>query len=146
MGAGAEVIVVLDSNVLFSAIIRPRGCPYAIYNVWLDRRFTLATCREQMGEIKAAYRGPKLTELIPRHRLGRLLNEMRRSALQFPVQRRHTAVDPTDAFLLDLASASGAHYLVTGDKRAGLLERERVEGTRILTPTDFCSRILRVKV
>jgi len=142
VGAGAEVIVVLDSNVFFSAMIRPSGYPYSIYNAWMDGRFTLATCNEQMNEIRRAYRSPKLSAVIPGHKIGRLLNAMARSLVLVGVPRKHTADDPTDAFLLDLASAAGAHYLVTGDKRAGLLERKRVEGTRIVTPADFCAGIL----
>ncbi len=145
MGSSPEVIVVLDSNVLFSAMIRTSGCPYSIYSAWLDRRFTLATCAEQIGEIKTAYRAQKLSGIIPRHRLGRLLNEMMRSALSLTFARKHTTTDPTDAFLLDLAAAAQAHYLVTGDRRAGLLQRKRVDGTRILAPSEFCTLVLGLK-
>ncbi len=136
------MIVVLDSNVFFSAMIRPSGYPYSIYNAWMDGRFTLATCNEQMNEIKRAYRSPKLSAVIPRHKIGRLLKRNGPIPLTCWRSAQHTADDPTDAFLLDLASAAGAHYLVTGDKRAGLLERKRVEGTRIVMPADFCAGIL----
>jgi predicted nucleic acid-binding protein len=52
------------------------------------------------------------------------------------------ADDPDDSFLLSMALASQADYLVTGDRRAGLLQRGSIERTRILTPTVFCAQVL----
>ena len=46
-----------------------------------------------------------------------------------------------DAWLLALADTAGADYLVTGDKRSGLLARRRVGTARILTATQFCEVI-----
>jgi len=37
--------VVLDSNVLFSALISPRGAPDAIYRAWRAARFEVVTSR-----------------------------------------------------------------------------------------------------
>ncbi len=145
MGSGTEVIVVLDSNVLFSAMIRPDGHPYSIYRAWREGRFQLATCEDQLIEIRAAYRNPKLSRAVTGQNIGRLINQMRRSILLSSIPRQFTAADPTDAFLLDLANAAGANYLVTGDKRSGLLQRRRLDGIRILTPSDFCSEVLQLK-
>ena len=52
------------------------------------------------------------------------------------------ADDPNDAFLLAMAHAGNADYLVTRDRRAGLLQRERLGRTRIVTPSVFCSEAL----
>jgi predicted nucleic acid-binding protein len=68
---------------------------------------------------------------------------MRRSTLLFNVPRRHTATDPTDSYLLDLAVAAKAHYLVTGDKKSGLLQLGKVGATRILTPAEFFNSVLK---
>jgi predicted nucleic acid-binding protein len=38
--------VILDSNVLLSALISPHGAPHAIYAAWLKNRFELITCSE----------------------------------------------------------------------------------------------------
>ena len=35
-----------------------------------------------------------------------------------------------------------ADYLVTGDRRAGLLQRGHIERTRIVTPAVFCAEML----
>lgn len=50
--------------------------------------------------------------------------------------------DPDDAFLLSMALAGEADYLVTGDRRAGLLQRARFGRTQILTPARFCHEAL----
>ena len=52
------------------------------------------------------------------------------------------ADDPDDAFLLAMALGGEADYLVTGDRRAGLLQRGRLGRTRIVTPTTFCAEML----
>ncbi|MDP1997500.1 MAG: hypothetical protein Q8J90_09905, partial [Gallionella sp.] len=49
------------------------------------------------------------------------------------------ADDPFDAFLLAMALVGEADYLVTGDYRAGLLQRGHFGRTRIVTPTVFCA-------
>ena len=52
------------------------------------------------------------------------------------------ASDPNDAFLLAMALGGEADYLVTGDRRAGLLQRGSIGRTRIVTPATFCAEAL----
>ena len=52
--------VVLDTNILFSALISPHGAPDAIYRAWRTARFELVTSRAQLEEIRRASRYPKL--------------------------------------------------------------------------------------
>jgi predicted nucleic acid-binding protein len=52
------------------------------------------------------------------------------------------AADPNDTFLLAMALAGEADYLVTGDRRAELLQRGSVGRTRIVTPATFCAEVL----
>jgi putative PIN family toxin of toxin-antitoxin system len=143
MGKKSEVIVVLDSNVFLSALITPTGNSAFIYKAWLSGTFALATCREQLEEIKTASRNPKFGHILQPQEVGIMLNRLRRANVISEIPRKHDATDPTDAFLLNLAVAVSAHFLVTGDKRSGLLERNRVDGTRILSPGEFCLRVLR---
>lgn len=65
---------------------------------------------------------------------GSLVNELRHLAVLCEPQAGITvAEDPDDDFLLGLAVAGQADYLVTGDRRSGLLGLIRFSGTRILT-------------
>jgi hypothetical protein len=134
--------VVLDSNILISALISPHHAPHRIYEAWRQRRFELITCREQLEELRRASRYPKLRLLVPAHSFGALMNLLQRATLVENFGERHVAVDPCDSYLLNLAEAAESDYLVTGDKRAGLLQRGQIGRARILTASNFCETIL----
>jgi uncharacterized protein len=136
------MLVVLDSNILFSAIISPHGPPHRIYQAWRARRFELVTCSIRLEEIRRASRYPKFRDVLKPHRVGRMVNNLQGASLFDGLPRQHEAADPHDAWLLDLVDAARADYLVTGDKRAGLLSRKRVGNAGILTATAFCQDVL----
>src|SRR5690348_4458599 len=127
------MLVVLDSNIFISAMISDHGAPHAIFRAWRSNRFQVATCPEQLLEIRRASHYPKFRPLVPAHVFGALLNHLQRATIieHFPV--RHQAEDPNDSYLLNLAVAASVHYLITGDKRAGLLARRRIGQAKILT-------------
>jgi putative PIN family toxin of toxin-antitoxin system len=56
--------VVLDTNVLFSALISPSGTPNEIYKAWRSGRFELVTSNEQLDEIRRASRYQKLKAIV----------------------------------------------------------------------------------
>jgi uncharacterized protein len=56
--------VVLDTNILVSALISPAGHPAAIYDAWEDGKFTLLTCAEQLDELRSTLQKPRVAELI----------------------------------------------------------------------------------
>ena len=56
--------VVLDTNILVSALISPSGHPAAIYDAWEDGKFTLLTCVEQLDELRSTLQKPRVAELI----------------------------------------------------------------------------------
>lgn len=135
--------VVLDTNILFSALISPHGAPDAIYRAWRSARFELVTSRAQLEEIRRASRYPKLQAVLQPAKVGVMINNLQRALVLEQLPRDFEADDPDDAFLLAMADAGKADYLVTGDRRAGLLQRGPVGRTRILTPTAFCNEVLK---
>ena len=56
--------VVLDTNILVSAIIIQAGHPAAIYRAWQEGYFTLLTCAEHLDELRATLRKPAIAERI----------------------------------------------------------------------------------
>ena len=114
-----------------------------IYRASLDGGFDLATTEEQITELRNASRKPKLIHILRPDRVGLAINHLRRSTVLINVPRRHTAADPTDAYLLDLAVAAKAHYLVTGDKKSGLLQLGKIGSTRVLSPVEFFNSVLK---
>jgi hypothetical protein len=136
------VLVVLDSNIFLSALISPHGTPSRVFEAWREGRFEVATCLEQLDEIRRASRYPKLRAILKPHLVGRMLNALGRARVFEDIPRKHTANDPGDAYLLDLAELAEADYLVTGDKRSGLLKLRRVARAKIVTAATFCERAL----
>lgn len=134
--------VVLDTNILFSALISPHGPPDAIYRAWRTARFELVTARTQLDEIRRASRYPKLQAVLQPAKVGVMINNLQRAVVLDQLPRGFEAEDPDDAFLLAMAAAGNADYLVTGDRRAGLLHRGHVGRTRILTPSAFCAEVM----
>jgi hypothetical protein len=137
------MIVVVDSNVFFSALLTPNRGSALIYRAWLDDIFTLVSCEEQIVEIRNVSHGDKLKSLLKPNEVGSLINRLRKASFLGAIPRNHAAADSTDSFLLDLASAASAHFLVTGDTRSGLLQRKHVGSTRILSVADFNRMVLR---
>lgn len=137
--------VVLDTNVLLSALLSPHGLSDVIYRAWQKDRFDLVTSATQIDELRRASRYAKFKDMLQPHRVGTMVNNMRRSVMLDalpPLPDGIEVNDPNDAFLLAMALAGEADYLVTGDHRAGLLQRGSVGHTRIVTPATFCAEVL----
>lgn len=137
--------VVLDSNVLLSALISPYASPHQIFVAWQKHRFELITCPQQIDEIQRASRYPKLQHILQPHRVGTLINNLHgATVIELETPTQSIARDPHDAFLLTLAEVGQADALVTGDHRAGLLELGSYARARIVTPARFCSEMLHI--
>jgi len=137
--------VVLDTNVLLSALISPHGAPDTIYNAWRAARFELVTSTVQLDELRRVSRYPKLKTILPAHRIGAMMNNMQRAIVleHLPSLPHDVEVnDPNDTFLFTMALVGEANYLVTGDRRAGLLQLGSAGQARIVTPAAFCAEAL----
>ncbi len=56
--------VVLNTNILVSALLLQQGHPAAIYRAWQEGNFTLLTCAGQLDELRATLRKPAIAERI----------------------------------------------------------------------------------
>lgn len=134
--------VVLDTNILISALISKTAAPHHIYQAWRDKRLTVLTCTEQLVEVREVTRRVAVALRIKPAEAGRLVNSLRDLAVvlgDLPSVQRSS--DPKDDFILALAQAGGARYVVTGDK-SGLLAMRQHAGAEILTAAQFVSRYL----
>jgi putative PIN family toxin of toxin-antitoxin system len=140
------MIVLLDSNIFFSALISPAGPPRTIYDAWLRGRFRLVTCQQQIDEIRIASRRSKLRTQLHPNEVGEMLNHLYNATVwQGPLPRLHEAADPTDSYLLDLIEAAQPDYAVTGDKRSGILKIDKLGRTKIMNATAFLTQILHLQ-
>ena len=131
--------VVIDTNILVSALIATAGQPAVIVDTWLDGKFTLLTCAEQLDELRATLHKPRVAKLIKPYLAGRLVTQVKKLAEDIrPLPRVERSPDPTDDFLLALAEGGKADYLVTGDK-SGLLALGRHKATQIVSAREFAA-------
>ncbi len=131
--------VVLDTNILVSALLVHLGRLAAIYRAWQEGYFALLICAEQIDELKATLHKPAIAARIKPYKAGRLVNELKDLAeIIGPLPRVRRSPDPTDDFLLAMSEAGKADYLVTGDK-SGLLSLARHQGTRIVSARNFAA-------
>ena len=107
--------VVLDTNVLLSALISPHGPPDVIYRAWRSARFEIVTSTTQLDELRRASRYPKFKAVLQPHRVGAMVNNLQRALVLDRLPTDIDADDPFDAFLLAMAIAGDADYLVTGE-------------------------------
>jgi len=131
--------VVLDTNILVSALMIQSGNPATIYRAWQEGYYALLTCAAHLDELRATLQKPRIAERIKPHKAGRLVNDVKELAKAVdPLPKVERSADPDDDYLLALSEAGQADYLVTGDKR-GLLALDRHKGMRIISPKDFAA-------
>lgn len=129
--------VVLDTNVLLSALIRRSSVPAQILEAWFEDRFILSSHPLQLEELRRVTRRPQIRRLIRPSEAGRLVDQIRDLAVMVAVLPRvQRSDDPADDFLLAICEAGGADWLVTGDK-AGLLELGRHAACQIVSARSF---------
>lgn len=125
--------LILDTNVLLSALMSPASPSAQILSLWLGCRLTVLTCEEQLDEIARVTRYLRIRARLLPALAGRLINRLRDVATVVEnLPALDCSPDPEDNYLLALAEAGEAQFLVTGDKL--LLELKRHKTTRIVTP------------
>ena len=125
--------LVIDTNVLLTAFMSAASPSAQLFALWRSRRFDLLTSAEQIDEIARVTRYPKIRARISSALAGRLVNRLRDVAVMVErLPKVDRSPDPDDNYLLALAQAGNAQYLVTGDKP--LLALKRHKSTRIVTP------------
>ena len=134
--------VILDTNILISALIRRKSVPGRVLQAWVDGRYDLLTHERQLGELRVVTRRPELHGLIRRAQAGRMVNQLRlHAAVIVRIPRTRRSDDPADDFLLAMCETGLADYLVTGDK-AGLLNLKSHGPTAIITARSFLDLIV----
>ena len=131
--------VVLDTNVLVSALISRHGAPGKILEVWEKGRFDLVVSRPILDELGRVLHYPKIQKKynLPSKHLERFLRLISSQTLIVNPATEITIIqaDPSDNRYLECAKEGEAAYIVTGDRH--LLELGEFEGTIILPPAGF---------
>jgi hypothetical protein len=137
--------LVIDTNILISALLSSTSLPAHLIVLWREGRFDLLTSAQQLDELMRVTRYPKIRERLASALAGWLINELRGIAAvvsKMPVVS--VSPDAYDNYLLAMASAGAADFLVTGDKR-DLLGLKLYQGTRIITVREFLTMNRRLR-
>jgi putative PIN family toxin of toxin-antitoxin system len=131
------VRLVVDTNILISALLVEASLSAHLIVLWRQGRFDLLTSAEQLDELMRVTRYPKIRARLAPALAGRLINELRDIASVLKNLPTVTVCqDPYDNYLLSMAVAGSADFLVTGDKR-DLLGLKLHEGSKIVSVRDF---------
>ena len=109
--------VVLDVNVLVSALLSKAEAPGRLITLWLEGSFELVVSEALLAELGRALAYPKLRKHISREDAADFIAVLRATAsvLADADRSEHISRDPGDDYLLALAKAS-ASVLVSGDR------------------------------
>jgi putative PIN family toxin of toxin-antitoxin system len=126
--------VVLDTNILISALIFPGGAPEAVYRLALERRVDLVTSRSLLAEL-----GRVLTDKFgwdPGRAEEAVAQVTRVGTVVEPTETiRVIEEDPADDRVLEAASQGDAEVIVSGDRH--LLRLRSWRGITILKASAF---------
>lgn len=135
--------LVLDSNVLVSALLTRGTPPDQLYRAWVDGRFDLVTSDWQLDGLKRVLGYEKLKRYIKPMEASLLLENLHSMAQIVEVtESRSESPDPDDNWILATAVTGAADLLVTGDKN-DLLHLKQVAGVRIVNAREALKLILR---
>jgi uncharacterized protein len=129
--------VVLDSNVILSGLMSPRGTTGQIIQAWKDNRLTLLICEAQLEEIKRVLAYPKIQKRLnwsgEKINLFVKLLAYRSEYVDISGVKAYVPQDADDEMLLATLIAAKADYLVSGDSDLLALR----ESYAIITPAQF---------
>jgi putative PIN family toxin of toxin-antitoxin system len=125
--------VILDTNILLSALLSPLGLPAKLLDAWERKAFTLVACETLIAEFRGVASRPFFKARLRNSAVELLAAGIRDfSFFCNDLPNGPVAPDPKDSYLLAMAEASQADFLVSGDKE--LLSLQSHKNTRIITP------------
>ncbi|MGC9522637.1 MAG: putative toxin-antitoxin system toxin component, PIN family [Anaerolineae bacterium] len=136
------MIVVLDTNVIVSALLSPTGPPAEIINRWEADAYQVATSPPLLTELERVLRYPRVRKVLGApQRAVSLVQRLKHVAIVVEPQTTPNVIenDPADDRVLACAVAAGAAYIVSGDEH--LLRLKQYRGITILQPAAFLAAL-----
>ena len=126
--------------MLVSGLISARGAPRRLLLLWLEGSFELITCPALLAELERVFLRPKFRSYVTVHEVRAYVALLRRltSVELDPKVIAGLTPDPGDDYLVALAGAAGAHFLVSGDRHLTEIKQARPP---VLTPRLFLRKL-----
>lgn len=136
--------LVVDTNVLLSALLSTQGTPGRLISRLVDGEHTFLVSRTTMEELRRVLNYPKIRRLLTQteNELELFLCSVELSAVEVDTTVVPTGLecrDPDDIEYLAVAVLGHAECIVSGDQ--DLLVLNEVEGIPILTPAQLLDRM-----
>jgi putative PIN family toxin of toxin-antitoxin system len=132
--------VVIDPGVLVSALLTPRGAPAALYRAWREGAVEFIVSPALLGELEAVLARPKFRSYVTHAEADAFVATLRREAelVDDPAPTPGVTPDPKDDYLVAVARAARASFLVSGDPH---LTGLRDASPPVLTPRGLVDRL-----
>jgi len=129
--------IVLDTNILISALISKKATPHILYQAWWEYKiYSLITSTYQMREFERVVQYPKLQRFLKKDEVHTMIRGLYDFAIIVKeIPEVNYSPDPDDNIILGTAIAGEANILVTGDKK-DLLNLKKINNIAILTARD----------
>ena len=134
--------IVLDTNVLVSAILSPRSASAQIIRLVLDDALNLAVSRDILDEAYRVVRYPKLVRLMKKHgvtpeEVESVIERLSAIAIVTPGGLTLDVIqdDPCDNKILACAVEGEADFIISGDRH--LNDFKEFRGITIVNPSTF---------
>lgn len=133
----AKIQVVIDTNVLVAAFRSKRGAANLLIESLDDERFEIAVSTPLLFEYEDVLKRPEMGEFMSHDEVDDAIESLRLIATEYEIffLWRLLAVDPDDAFILELAVRSNSNYIVTYNPKdfASAVDFD----ITLITPRDF---------
>lgn len=141
---GTKPKTVIDTNILISSTIAPKGKPNQIIEAWKEGLFFLVISDQILKEVQDVAKRERLINkyrLFP-ERINRLIESLKVGAektIQISEQKQSVSSrDPKDNKLLACALGGKADFLVSGDEDLLVLNgNPKLGNLKIVSPKEF---------
>ena len=135
--------VVLDTNVLISALLSPRGTPAEIVRRWEAGEFEVAASPALVAELKRVLTYERVQQRLrfSSDSVAAFIERFRATTVMVRPEARIEVIadDPDDNRVLECAVSSGSRYIVSGDSH--LRSLQEYGGIVILAPAAFITTL-----
>lgn len=135
-------VIVLDTNVLVSALLSPRSTSAQILKLVLEGELNLAVSWDILEEIYRVLGYPKLIKLMKKNgvttrEVDSFLERLCANAIETPGECTPDVIqdDPTDNIILACAGEGEADFIISGDRH--LTSLKEYQGITIVNPATF---------
>ena len=133
------MIVVLDTNVLISAFLSPRGAPAKVFARWMLGEFDVVTSPQLVSELARALTYEQVRKYTKHsdEEIAAIVEQYQASAIIIDPDLTISMIekDPPDNRVLECAVAGGASFIISGDTH--LLELKEYQSIVILLAASF---------